>query len=264
MKLFAVLWALGWAIASVSAYDLYGAYERIMFYNAYLMDWGKTGGNTRQMVMGPGCVSKKKGSPCDLVEFIEYINNTKKTIKLEGLPANFDSRNMSPADVDKVAVAINKAEATGQYDTLKIHKEVGSRNNPDGVFQKTGQFIDGARRATGVSKNAVECAKAAVSRWAELRKYASNDAFAKHLEKKDQYKAAFKDYKPLEIKIGDTGEVRTTFNAKFAIPAIRALPGLSKWTPYEEMEEFKRDDPGHAKKVEIAKEVDDKLQCPID
>jgi len=30
MKLFALLWSLTWAIASVSAYDLYGGYERIM------------------------------------------------------------------------------------------------------------------------------------------------------------------------------------------------------------------------------------------
>jgi hypothetical protein len=35
MNLFAVLWSLAWAIASVSAYDLYGGYERVMFYNAY-------------------------------------------------------------------------------------------------------------------------------------------------------------------------------------------------------------------------------------
>ncbi|KAK0657781.1 hypothetical protein B0T16DRAFT_488869 [Cercophora newfieldiana] len=260
MNLFALLWALAWAVASVSAYDLYGGYERIIYYNAYRMDWGKTGGDTNRMSVGSGCVSKKGAkTPCDLIEFVDYINvwsplnQDKRPIKLQGLPAGFDPLDMKPAHVDAVAKSLRNAGVTGAYDCVKVHKEVKGRNDVDGLFGKIGQFIQGAQHANGVPANAVESAKNAVSVWADLRKWAQQLAFADYLKKK--FPDAFKNYQPAFKDIGGTGEKVETLNPRSAIPAIRALPGQERYNVANDWEEFKAADPGHSEKVDLADRV---------
>jgi hypothetical protein len=229
------------------------------------VDWAKTGGDTKRMSIGPGCVSKQKGSPCDLIEFVDYINvwgplnQDKRQIQLKNLPDNFDSRNMKPEDVDKVAMSLRDAGVTGAYDCVKVNKEVSGRNDVNGLFAKTGQFIQGAQFANGVPQNAVESAKKAVSVWADLRKYAMQLAFQEHL--KGKFPDAFKNYEPLKKDVGTTGERVETFNPRAAIPAIKKLPGQSGYNVGADYDEFKAADPGHSEKVDLADKVKTALGC---
>ncbi|KAK0624070.1 hypothetical protein B0T14DRAFT_554063 [Immersiella caudata] len=270
MKLFAFLWALSWTIAGVSAYDLYGGYERLIYYNAYRMDWAKTGGDKR-MTIGGGCVSKKgAGKPCNLLEFVEYINvwnslteGKRPLTSLPGMPANFDYEDIKKDDVGKLAIAMRNHGITGVYDCLKINKEVSGRNDVDGLFGKMGQFIAGAQHANGVPANAIESAKSAINVWADLRKWAMNAAFEDHLRK--DFPAAFADtdpktgYKPLVKDVGDTGETVKTFNKDDALPRIKQVD--PKYKISKDYDAFKKADPGHSEKVELADQVKNSVGC---
>lgn len=230
------------------------------------MDWAKTGGDTNRMLVGSGCVSKRGGkSPCDLIEFVDYINvwsslnQDKRPIRLLNLPAGFDSLDMKPEHVDAVAKSLRNAGVTGAYDCVKVHKEVKGRNDVDGLFGKIGQFIQGAQHANGVPSNAVEGAKKAVSVWADLRKWAQQLAFTGYL--KTQYPDAFRSYEPLYKDVGTTGERVEVFNARSAIPKIRELPGQARYTVTNDWAAYKAADPGHSDKVVLADSVKTALGC---
>ncbi|KAK0725664.1 hypothetical protein B0H67DRAFT_551173 [Lasiosphaeris hirsuta] len=251
MKVFALLWSLTWAIVGVSAYDLYGGYERIIYYNAYRMDWGKSGGDAKRMTIGSGC--SNGGKPCDLLDFVKYINHDGKlpVLDMKNAPAGWDPLNMKADHVDWAAKALRDSGSTGIYEPNKIYKGV-SRNDVDGLFRKVGEFISGAQAANGVPPNSVQCAQAAVKVWANLRTWAQGLAFMKHLE--GLYPGAGR-LETVDKEVGKTGDKVQTIDLTKSMAKIKAQPNMADYKYNRDFKQFAADDPGHAEKVNLARDA---------
>ncbi|KAK5656634.1 hypothetical protein OQA88_4614 [Cercophora sp. LCS_1] len=249
---FKLLWLLVWAVVGVFSYDLYGGYERVIYYNAYRMDWGKSGGDATRMTIGSGC--RKGTTACNFLEFVQYINKGGKmpVLDMKNAPRDWDPVNMKKEHVDWAAKALRDADATGIYEANKIYKGLG-RNDVDGLFRKVGGFIFGARGASNVPANSIECAEAAVDVWADLRKEARKLAFMDHLNEK--YKDKNLKLEPVDKPIGNAGVKIQTFDQVASFPKIRALPGMSKYTYTADFTAYVEADPGHGNKVQLANDV---------
>lgn len=223
------------------------------------MDWGKTNGDTKRMLVGSGC--SKGGKPCNLIEFVEFINywpdGIVKPIDLKDKPAGWDPLDMKPEHVDWAAKALKDAGATGVYEPNKIWKGV-KRNDVDGLFRKVGLYIKDAQNAGGVPPNAVACAKKAVSVWADLRTFAMRLAFLDHLEIK--YPAA-KPLPRITVPVGNSGATVQTADGTLFEDKIQKLPNMADYNHKADLKKFAADDTGHSDKVRLANTIKASLEC---
>jgi len=217
------------------------------------MDYAKNIKDTTRMTIGNGCVPRggKKGDPCNLVDFVQFINKppapkvpTPYPV-LKDPPAGWDPLDMKPEHVDWAAKALNEAEATGPYEPNKIVKGL-SRYGVDDLFRKAGEFISGAQHASSAPPNSVQCARDAVSTWADLRKWTMMLEFKEHLERR------YPDAKPLVTKdtqIGNSKDTMPVFVENESYAKIRAAVGDDNWQPNGDFNDFKDD--GHQEKVNL-------------
>jgi len=223
------------------------------------VDYAKNNGDASKMTIAPGC----KGSPCNLEQFCAFISKDGQAPTLANPPNNWDSKDMKPEHVDWAAKALRDAGATGAYEPNKIVKGAG-RSDLDGVFRKVGQYIQGAALGNGITDNMRGCALNAVSTWADLRKWAQQEAFMQYLEKKygDKLEAKFgKDNKGLvgvDKRVGQSQDTVKTFEPRESYNKLIQCDGLSNYKPKDltaEMVEYQNADPGHNLKVTIAAEA---------
>lgn len=113
MKLI-LLGLLAYTVGLVSAYGSYGAYERMFFYYAYLIDADLNDGTPKKIA--PDC--KKNGGKCSFNEFIGYINDIK------GNPPSITTNPTPP--VDATADSLVQGSYTGEYNQDKISPGVGT------------------------------------------------------------------------------------------------------------------------------------------
>lgn len=252
MKVFALLWSLTWAIAAVSAYDLYGGYERVIYYQAYRMDWQKSGGDKTKMAVGSGC--RRGNNPCDLLDFVEFISDWKRS-EIITQPNGWNTRDMTPADVHQAARWLLDNKATFAYQPAKIHTSA-SRMGVDGLFKKMGEFIIGAQDGN-VPASAVSSAKEAVAVWAKLRAYEQGNKYRIALEGRFGITLT-----PSSKPVGNTQHTVPTIAARDAVAKIRDLPGQSKFNFAKDFEAYGAADAGHNNKVHIVDEIDTRLNRP--
>ncbi|KAK4503317.1 hypothetical protein PRZ48_006745 [Zasmidium cellare] len=94
--------------SSVIAYDLAGAYERVLFYYAYLAD---TNSGTRPSTkIAVGCNSKRA---CSFDEFVKYIAQPGQ------ITVNVNPAGQYP-DVESTANALKDSQTTGQVEPSKV------------------------------------------------------------------------------------------------------------------------------------------------
>lgn len=220
-----------------------------------VVDWGKSDGVANRMTIGSGC--RKGTKPCDLLEFVQYINKGGQmpVLDMKNAPKDWDPRDMKAAHVDWAAKALRDAGATGIYEPSKIYKGVG-RNDVDGLFRKVGEFVNRAKDASGVPANSFDCAKAAVNVWADLRTWERGKHFMNYLN--SLYPDAH--IEPIKKDVGNSGDKVETIDIDKAKEKIRALPNMAKYGGGKDLKKFDLDDPGHAVKVALAKQVKDAIK----
>lgn len=207
------------------------------------------------MTISPACRKNGGKDPCDFLEYVQFINEAKSQPELKNRPRGWDPVDMKPEHVDWTAKALTKENWTGFYNPGRICQGAGG-NDVDLVFRKVSQFIQGARYASDIPDNSIKCAEHAVDMWAKLRTWAQGEAFAKKLEK--LYPKVDK-IERVTKNIGSTGDTTTTINLRKAREQIRQLPGMEKYSTDDDLQKFIKDDPGHSKKVELAKEAKQKI-----
>jgi hypothetical protein len=95
---------LAFCISHAAAFGVAGAYERMLYWNAYQMD--PEDGDER--TVGPGCTS------CNFAEFMAYIEVTKKDEAPDLL------RGLNPTNVDEGARMLNERGLNEVYDSGRI------------------------------------------------------------------------------------------------------------------------------------------------
>ncbi|KAH8904877.1 hypothetical protein BR93DRAFT_969717 [Coniochaeta sp. PMI_546] len=236
------LFLLAYLSASVLAYDLYGGYERMLYYYAYRMDVAKNG---KAKTIGSGCKPAGGGSgPCNILDFVQFINNDGVRPDMDKhMPAGWDK---DFPDANQAARALRDADATKAYNCNKIHTVLG-RNDVEGAFKKVSEFVGGIRDAGPITDQMRAGAETAVDQVAKLRTAANLQSYG------DDLKARFGEQYVVETKVNvfDNEEV-TTLDPKETRKKIRTIPGQEKFNLGDDVLEWRNKDPGHADKVKMA------------
>ncbi|KAK7741778.1 hypothetical protein SLS53_004842 [Cytospora paraplurivora] len=119
-----------------SAYSTPGAYERVWYYYAYLIDasLSGTGGLPSKIASGCAKVMGTGGKKCNFNQFVTYIEE-KENKSLYTMDVGDD-----PPDVEKAARACVAADATGTYKWKRI---VSTASTTSGVFKAVGNYLQG-------------------------------------------------------------------------------------------------------------------------
>ncbi|KAI9778946.1 MAG: hypothetical protein M1816_003794 [Peltula sp. TS41687] len=166
---------LAYMVGWVSAYGSYGAYERMFFYYAYLIDADLNDGKPQKIARG--CRSKRGGGQCSFNEFIEYISEIKG-----GTP----SITTSPRPVvDATADLLVQGGYTGAYNQDKISAGVGTGSGTiPKLFDQVSAFIGGNLEGGKLesAKENLGAARVAMQRVQFLRSYENSKALKAWLE----------------------------------------------------------------------------------
>lgn len=218
------------------------------------------------MTVANGCGKNGGGAkPCDLLEFVQFINHDgkKPVLNMKNAPKGWDPVDLKPEHVDWTARALRDAGATGVYDPNKIFKGV-SRMGVDSLFTRVANFIGGGAAVDDIPPNSLACAKKAVGVWASLRKWAQGIYFKAELEKK--YKDALEKQYPKDPElvwtdkpVGETGEKVKTMDVGESVKKLRTLPGMEKYIPIHDFKEWIKDKPSHNTKVGLANDAIDSI-----
>jgi hypothetical protein len=121
-----------------TAYDLPGAYERLYYYYAYLIDCQLNGDVPK--TMAPGCAKylKIKEKRCNFNQFLEYITKPSTDSTLD-----FNIATKEPPPLEETANKLILSKNTGTYLTPRIHKDIQKNNDVEGVFRAVGNFVAG-------------------------------------------------------------------------------------------------------------------------
>src|ERR1700761_5535317 len=112
----ALLFPLASIIVHVLSYDLYGGYERMYLYYAYLIDGQKNDGVPRKIAPHCARYMEARSGMCNFNQFIQYINDRKHPISID------DSR---MPDVDRTANAlVDAGDLTGEYKISLIMDDI--------------------------------------------------------------------------------------------------------------------------------------------
>lgn len=247
MKVFSLL-SLAYLATLVSAYGLYGAYERLFFYYAYLIDAEQNGGNAK--VIASGCAKAQgatKTGKCNFNQFVEYINK-KAAGQDKPFPVSITTDPMP--DIDKTADALYAAKPPGQTERglycrdfdfgrimQKVHTDSGS------LTVSVAKYIE----LTGHSgtKSQLAGARTAITRVQFLRGEANLDAARTAiLEARPDAKIFYKT-----AKLYSGGPDYTIFNKAETIGG-----NPSDWNLQGVVDQMNKDDPVHFDNVAAATE----------
>ncbi|KAJ7059463.1 hypothetical protein C8F01DRAFT_1144733 [Mycena amicta] len=121
-------------VSYVAAYAAPGAYERLWFYYAYLVDVSNGGVATK---IATGCVVAMEtgGKPCTFNQFVQYINAD---------PAAKDFAVTSDAmpNVETTVQTLQDKGLTGAYNPSKIRGDVGRNGGVAALFKSISGFLD--------------------------------------------------------------------------------------------------------------------------
>ncbi|ROV95250.1 hypothetical protein VPNG_08965 [Cytospora leucostoma] len=119
-----------------SAYSSAGAYERVWYYYAYLIDasLSGTGGLPSKIASGCAKVMGTGGKKCSFSEFVTFIEGKEK-----GTHYTMDVGD-DPPDVEKAARACITAKATEAYNIKRI---VDNVHDAGAVFKAVGNYLQG-------------------------------------------------------------------------------------------------------------------------
>ncbi|EME81304.1 uncharacterized protein MYCFIDRAFT_198068 [Pseudocercospora fijiensis CIRAD86] len=160
----------------VNAFSEPGAYERLFFYYAYLVD--TQGGTKPANKIATGCakLSGTRNPACSFNEFIKYISPDNKAI-------SDVTRNTAP-NVDTTAHLLIEKGITGQYEAGRIRSDVpqGMRGATAVAFAMEGvsNFLQGQANLNDYKTELQESANG-ITRG---RQNASIDQVAEHMRKK--------------------------------------------------------------------------------
>ncbi|KAJ5263294.1 hypothetical protein N7478_010899 [Penicillium angulare] len=169
-----------YVLSSVGAFSLYGGYERIFYYNAYLADAEINGGEPKKIAVG--CSNT---GTCTFDRFIQFINGLDRPPKLPKSP---------DLNIHKAADDLDKKQLTGVYivkrvskkaeNVAKLFEEVSTR--PQGMYTRANLsmqiscFMD--ERKTKELNQLWESARASIEVVCFLRKAANSDKLKQVLE----------------------------------------------------------------------------------
>lgn len=228
-----------------------------------VVDYDSNKGDSKKMTIGNGC-ARKLTRPCDILEFVEFINvdGKKPVLNMRNAPNGWDPVDLKPEHVDWTAKALRDAGATGMYNPSKIHK-AASRMGVDSLFGKIGDYIRGAQYAD-VPPNTLECAKKGVNAWADMRKWAQALSFQEFLENK--YKDALQKQYPkdpklvsVDMQVGESTVMVKTMNVPASTKKLRTLPDMEKYQAHTDLDPWKIKDPGHDVKVALARKAQEDI-----
>lgn len=165
MRFFLLLFlSLAQLLVPATAFGLYGSYERVVFYYAWLIDKELNGGTATTVATG--------ASGNTLYSFVNYIAGEYKNVPSFTTAAG--------ADIDTLARQLNTLGINGNYEPVRIISET---NRVDGVFKAVGKFIGSNLDATQMDQNLLRSFRAAMQRVQFLRTQARSESVITQLEK---------------------------------------------------------------------------------
>ncbi|KXT03384.1 hypothetical protein AC578_4014 [Pseudocercospora eumusae] len=159
---------------STFAFSTPGAYERMLYYYAYLVDTadGSTGS---KIAVGCANAMNTKGRPCTFNQFIDYINDNTN-------PKGIDITSDKEPDVQRTAALLQENNLCGGYDYKKIRSDVSQREATAKLFLSVQQFLEGT--ASGASTAIKEGLQQASQGISQGRKAGATDHVEAKLKEK--------------------------------------------------------------------------------
>lgn len=181
-------------VGKATAYSTTGAYERLWYYYAYLVD--TDGGKTAATKIAPGCSSfmnTKGRKPCSFNEFIEYIARIEK----DAPKPDFKVTNDLAPDLEETAKLLQEKGLTGPYHNYRIREGINNVN-AYGVAQVMESITGFLQGKLGDYKEYQEAISKATTAVARLRTEASVKALADALREDPwKFKEVFTKKTPL-------------------------------------------------------------------